>query len=63
MPRLIKQGRPFKPVKIVVAKGGEPPKVVKAMTRQGRYKKPPAPKKAKPIKTPDQDVGPFKGKF
>jgi hypothetical protein len=62
MPRLLKGSRPFKPIKLVVAKDEPKEKTLGKITR-GKYRKPSIKKKAKPTPDTAPDAGPFKGKF
>jgi hypothetical protein len=62
MARLLKGGRPFKPVAIVVVKD-EPKAKATGKILRGKFIKPPVRKKAKPTPVPAPDAGRFRGKF
>jgi hypothetical protein len=62
MARLLKSGRAYKPVKIVVVKAQPAAKATGKILR-GKLIKPPVRKKAKPTPILAPDAGPFKGKF
>lgn len=62
MARLLKGGKAYKPIKLVVVKDAPKTQVTGKITR-GKYRKPPAVKKAKPTPVPAPDAGPFKGKL